>query len=48
MDLNRQAIIDFFNECDSTNFFIAYDLVCTINSYDGSLNDIYYYYNDEY
>ena len=47
MELNRQAIIEFFRECDSTSFFIAYDLVCAINSYDGSLNDIYYYYNDD-
>lgn len=47
MELNRQAIIDFFSNCDNSNFFTAYDLICTINSYDGSLNDIYYYYNDD-
>lgn len=47
VELNREAIIEFFNSCDSSNFFIAYDLVCTINSYDGSLDDIYYYNNDD-
>lgn len=47
MELNRMAILDFFSECDSTNFYMAYDLICAVNSYDGSLDDIYYYYNDD-
>ena len=47
MELSRQAIIDYFENCDSSNFFIAYDLVCAINSYDGSLDEISYYYNDD-
>ena len=47
MELNRMAILDFFSECDSTNFYMAYDLICAVNSYDDSLDDIYYYYNDD-
>ena len=47
MELSRQAVIDYFENCDSSNFFIAYDLVCAINSYDGSLDEISYYYNDD-
>ena len=41
------AILDFFSECDSTNFYMAYDLICAVNSYDGSLDDICYYCNDD-
>lgn len=47
MELNRMAILDFFSECDSTNFYMAYDLICAVNSYDNSLDYIYYYYNDD-
>ena len=47
MELSREAVIDYFENCDSSNFFIAYDLVCAINSYDGSLDEISYYYNDD-
>ena len=47
MELNRMAILDFFSECDSTNFYMAYDLICAVNSYDGSLDDICYYCNDD-
>ena len=47
MELNRMAILDFFSECDSINFYMAYDLICAVNSYDGSLDDICYYYNDD-
>lgn len=47
MELSRQAVIDYFENCDSSNFFMAYELVCAINSYDGSLDEISYYYNDD-
>ena len=47
MELNRQAIVEFFGNCDSSNFYIAYDLICAINDYDNSVEDLYYYYNDD-
>lgn len=47
MELSRQAVIDYFENCDSSNFFIAYELICAINSYDGSLDELSYYYNDD-
>ena len=47
MELSRQAVIDYFENCDSSNFFMAYELVCAINCYDGSLDEISYYYNDD-
>lgn len=48
MDLNRMAILNFFSECDANNFYTAYELIYAINSYDGSLDDICYYCNDDY
>ena len=45
MELSRQAILDFIT--DTNNFDSTFDLVNCINSYDGSLDDIYYYFNDD-
>ena len=47
VELSREAVINYFENCNSSNFFIAYELVCAINSYDGSLDEINYYYNDD-
>ena len=47
MELSRQAVIDYFENCDGSTFYTAYELVCAINSYDGSLDEISYYCNDD-
>ena len=45
MELNRYAIIEFLNDID--NFEEIFELVSIINSYDGSLSEIEYFYNEE-
>jgi hypothetical protein len=45
MDLSREAIIDYISNID--NFEEIFELVNIINSYDGSMPYIEYFYNDE-
>ena len=45
MELSREAIIDYISNID--NFEEVFELVNIINSYDGSMPYIEYFYNDE-
>lgn len=45
MELNRYAIIEFLDNID--NFEEIFELVSIINSYDGSLSEIEFFYNEE-
>ena len=45
MELNKYAIIEFLDNID--NFEEIFELVSIINSYDGSLSEIEFFYNEE-
>ena len=45
MELNRYAIIEFLDNID--NFEEIFELVSIINSYDGSLSEREFFYNEE-
>ncbi len=45
MELNRYKIIEYITDIE--NFDMTFELVNIINSYDGSLPEIEYFYNEE-
>ena len=45
MELSKEAIIDYISNID--NFEEVFELVNIINSYDGTMPSIEYFYNDE-
>jgi hypothetical protein len=45
MELSKYAIMDYITDID--NFDMAFNLVSILNSYDGSMSCIEYFYNDE-
>ena len=45
MELSKYAIMDYITDID--NFDMAFNLVSILNSYDGSMSCIEYFYNDK-